>query len=188
MASSVGPLIFEFGTFNKATFPTPADFLARLDPFLEALPEGFRYAIEIRNHEYLSPAYFDLLGSHNVAHVFNAWTRMPALDEQAQLPGAFTADFTVVRALLTQGRGIRAGGQDLRAIPLDPGAERGRAGRHAENRPGDAESEKGCLHLRQQPAGRQRTVDDRGRGGLSRVMRCAGSGGTRARCLTAIPV
>jgi len=39
----VGPLIFEFGTFNKSTFPTRTDFMARLDPFLKALPQGFRY-------------------------------------------------------------------------------------------------------------------------------------------------
>jgi uncharacterized protein YecE (DUF72 family) len=100
----VGPLILEFGTFNKTTFPTPADFMATLDPFLQALPEGYRYAVEIRNPEYLSPAYFELLASHNVAHVFNAWTRMPTLEDQVQLPGAFTADFTVVRALLAKGR------------------------------------------------------------------------------------
>jgi uncharacterized protein YecE (DUF72 family) len=49
----VGPLIFEFGTFNKKIFRPPADFLAKLDPFLKLLPEGFRYAIEIRNQEYL---------------------------------------------------------------------------------------------------------------------------------------
>jgi uncharacterized protein YecE (DUF72 family) len=100
----VATLIFEFGTFNKSTFPTPGDFLARLAPFLVGLPTGFRYSIEIRNPEYLSPAYFDLLASHNVAHVFSAWTRMPALDEQVQLPDAHTADFTVVRALLRKGR------------------------------------------------------------------------------------
>jgi uncharacterized protein YecE (DUF72 family) len=100
----VGPLIFEFGTFNKSTFPTPGDFMARLEPFLAALPDGFRYAVEIRNPDYLAPAYFDLLASHNTAHVFSAWTRMPALEEQVQLPGAFTADFTVVRALLRKGR------------------------------------------------------------------------------------
>jgi hypothetical protein len=29
---------------------------------------------------------------------------MPALDQQAELPEAFTADFTVLRALLTKGR------------------------------------------------------------------------------------
>jgi hypothetical protein len=90
----VGPLIFEFGTFNKKTFPTPADFLAILDPFLESLPDGFRYAVEIRNQEYLTPEYLGVLASHNVAHTLNAWTRMPGLDEQAQLPGVLTADFT----------------------------------------------------------------------------------------------
>jgi uncharacterized protein YecE (DUF72 family) len=100
----VGPLIFEFGTFNKQTFPMPADFLAVLDPFLGSLPTGFRYAVEIRNENYLSPRYFDVLASHNVAHVLNAWTRMPALADQAQLPGVFTADFAVVRALLRRGR------------------------------------------------------------------------------------
>ena len=100
----VATLIFEFGAFNQTTFPTPADFMARLDPFLGALPEGFRYGIEIRNSDYLSPAYFDLLASHNVAHVFTAWTRMPRLEDQAQLSDAYTADFTVVRALLRKGR------------------------------------------------------------------------------------
>jgi uncharacterized protein YecE (DUF72 family) len=100
----VATLSFEFGTFNKGTFPTPGDFYAALDPFLAALPGAFRYAVEIRNPEYLSPDYFDLLASRNAAHVLNAWTRMPPLDEQARLPGVLTADFTVVRALLKRGR------------------------------------------------------------------------------------
>lgn len=104
-ADRVGPLIFEFGTFNKATFPNPGDFLGRLDPFLARLPEGFRYSVEVRNPEYLSPGYFGLLAGHNVAHCFNAWTRMPGLDDQARLDDAYTADFTVVRALLRKGRG-----------------------------------------------------------------------------------
>jgi uncharacterized protein YecE (DUF72 family) len=100
----VGPLIFEFGTFNTSTFPTRADFMARLDPFLKSLPQGFQYAVEIRNEDYLRPDYLHVLESNNVAHVFNAWTRMPSLEEQARLPEAFTADFTVVRALLQRGR------------------------------------------------------------------------------------
>lgn len=107
----VATLIFEFGTFNKNTFPKPADFLARLDPFLAALPEGFRYSVEIRNPEYLSPDYFALLTAHNVVHVFTAWTRMPLIEEQIQLPEAFTADFTVVRALLRKGRTFEQAGQ-----------------------------------------------------------------------------
>lgn len=100
----VATLIFEFGTFARSTFPTPADFYARLDVFLEALPGGFRHAVEIRNPEYLGADYFALLARHGVAHVFNAWTRMPELGAQRELPGAFTAEFTVVRALLARGR------------------------------------------------------------------------------------
>ena len=103
-AARVATLIFEFGTFPKSLFPTPDDFLARLDHFLQGLPEGFRYAVEIRNADYLGPGYFSLLASRGVAHVFNAWTRMPELGKQIELPDAFTADFTVVRALLVKGR------------------------------------------------------------------------------------
>lgn len=100
----VGVLIFEFGTFARSAFSRPADFFHQLDPFLASLPPHFRYSVEIRNEEYLGTEYFNLLRSHNTAHVFNAWTRMPELHEQIDLPGAFTADFSVVRALLKRGR------------------------------------------------------------------------------------
>jgi uncharacterized protein YecE (DUF72 family) len=103
-AKQVANLIFEFGTFNKTTFPTPTDFFTRLEPFLAALPAGFRYAVEIRNKDYLTPEYFSVLTRHNIAHVFNARTRMPSLSDQIMLSDAFTADFTVVRALLSHGR------------------------------------------------------------------------------------
>ncbi|MFO0958790.1 MAG: DUF72 domain-containing protein [Isosphaeraceae bacterium] len=103
-SARVGPIIFEFSTFNKSTFATTADFLDRLGPFLDALPKGPHYAVEVRNPEYLGPAYFGTLADRGVAHAFNAWTRMPALDDMATVPEAFTADFTVVRALLRKGR------------------------------------------------------------------------------------
>jgi uncharacterized protein YecE (DUF72 family) len=103
-APRVAALIFEFGTFAKSTFPTLDHFLDHLNPFLAALPGGFSYSIEIRNPEYLKPGYFDLLSRHKVAHTFNAWTRMPDLVTQIDMPGAFTADFTVVRALLSRGQ------------------------------------------------------------------------------------
>src|SRR5262249_62425881 len=77
--------------------------VGRLDGFLSAWPNGGRSAVEIRNEEYLGPAYFAVLARHNVAHVFNAWTRMPPVGEQITMPGAYTADFAVVRALLTKG-------------------------------------------------------------------------------------
>ena len=93
-------LIFEFG----ARGASPREFSARLDGFLGALPATFRYAVEVRNREYLQPRYFEILREHAAAHVLNAWTKMPALTEQIAMPEAFPADFTVVRALLRQGR------------------------------------------------------------------------------------
>jgi uncharacterized protein YecE (DUF72 family) len=99
-ASRVVPLIFEFG--SRSTAPIP--FIDQLDRFLDALPAGFRYSVEVRNREFLCPRYFEALRAHNIAHVFNSWTRMPPISEQAAIPGAFTTDFTVVRALLRPGR------------------------------------------------------------------------------------
>lgn len=104
----IAVLIFEFGTFGKQTFRDAGDFLTQLDPFLAALPDSFRYAIEIRNQEFLTREYFQCLRGHRVAHVFNAWTRMPEITEQMHLPEVFTADFTVSRALLRKGRPYEA--------------------------------------------------------------------------------
>lgn len=100
----VAVLIFEFGTFSRAAYPDAAAFLPDLDRFLEAIPGTFRYSVEIRNPEFLGPEYFDCLRSHGVAHVFNAWARMPEIGAQMAQPGAYTADFTVCRALLRHGR------------------------------------------------------------------------------------
>jgi uncharacterized protein YecE (DUF72 family) len=100
----IAALIFEFGSFARQCYPEVGAFLQELDPFLAALPAGFRYAVEIRNPEFLSPEYFTCLRSHGVAHVFNAWTRMPEIGTQMQLRDSYTADFSVARALLRHGR------------------------------------------------------------------------------------
>jgi uncharacterized protein YecE (DUF72 family) len=100
----VAVLIFEFGSFSRLSYRDSAEFLEELDPFLAALPPGFRYAVEIRNPDFLDHDYFSCLNARGVAHVLNAWTRMPALQVQMRLPEVYTAGFTVSRALLRQGR------------------------------------------------------------------------------------
>ncbi len=99
-----GLLIFEFGAFSRRSIEGLDEFLERLDPFLAELPEQYRYAVEVRNPEFLRPQYFDCLRARGVAHVYNAWTRMPELRQQIDLPGSATAGFLVCRALLRQGR------------------------------------------------------------------------------------
>ncbi len=97
-------LIFEFGAFGRKSFEELSAFLDRLDPFLAALPPEFRYAVEIRNPEFLETDYFACLRSHGVAHVYNAWSRMPELRHQMAIPDSVTAGFQVCRALLRRGR------------------------------------------------------------------------------------
>jgi len=97
-------LIFEFGAFGQRTFGELSEFLDRLEPFLAALPPEFRYAVEIRNPEFLEKNYFACLRSHGVAHVYNAWSKMPELRHQMAIPESVTADFLVSRALLRHGR------------------------------------------------------------------------------------
>jgi len=96
-------LIFEFGAAGIRGMELSA-FLDRLDPFLTKLPPVFRYAVEIRSPEFLAAEYFSCLRARGVAHVYNAWSRMPELRHQIAIPDSATADFQVCRALLRRGR------------------------------------------------------------------------------------
>lgn len=97
-------LIFEFGAFDANEFTAPEEFLEQLGLFLRVLPDGFRYAVEIRNPEFLGIEYLACLHQHKVAHVLNAWSRMPELSDQLLVPNVLTSEFTVLRALLRKGR------------------------------------------------------------------------------------
>ncbi len=97
-------ILFEFSAFPATAFGDADSFAETLSDFLGALPSEFRYGVEIRNPELLEPVYLRVLAEHRVAHVLNSWTRMPALADQLDLPGIFTTDFTVSRALLRAGR------------------------------------------------------------------------------------
>jgi uncharacterized protein YecE (DUF72 family) len=103
-AGHVGPFVFEFQTIGRSARLTALDFANLLDQFFSRLPRELPYAVELRNQEFLTPPYFAVLREHNVAHVFNSWTRMPPVGEQIELPGAFSAPFTVARILLRPGR------------------------------------------------------------------------------------
>jgi uncharacterized protein YecE (DUF72 family) len=98
-------ILFEFGSHVGQSFRTAGlpEFLDRLDPFLQSLPPEFRYGVEVRNPEFLHKDYFACLRSHGVAHIYNAWSRMPELHEQLAIPDSVTADFQICRALLRRG-------------------------------------------------------------------------------------
>lgn len=101
----VGVLMFEFTRFHTSDFARGRDFLDALVQFLERLPKGWRYGVEIRNPQFLQPEYFSALHSFQVAHVLNSWEAMPPLEAQIQMSGVLSSDaFTAARLLLKPGR------------------------------------------------------------------------------------
>jgi uncharacterized protein YecE (DUF72 family) len=101
----IGVLIFEFSRFHPRDFAKGRDFVDALSSFLEALPKGWRYGVEVRNRSLLQPDYFAMLKQREVAHVFNAWTKMPTVSEQLDLEGSLDGtNFRTARLLLKQGR------------------------------------------------------------------------------------
>jgi uncharacterized protein YecE (DUF72 family) len=68
------------------------DLLPRLEAFLARLPPGPRYAVEVRNRTWLTPALGETLSTHNVALVLQDLYYMPRMDW-------ITAGFTVIRWL-----------------------------------------------------------------------------------------
>ncbi len=103
-ARHAGPLIFEFQAIAREERLAGPAFAERLDRFFSKLPKEGRYAVEVRNAEFLTPEYFAVLREHDVAHVLSSWTRMPSIGMQLDLPGVLTAGFLVARALLRPGR------------------------------------------------------------------------------------
>jgi uncharacterized protein YecE (DUF72 family) len=100
----IGALIFEFAEFRPTDFKSGDDFLVQLDSFLQALPPGWPYSVEIRTEEFFTDAYLQVLAKHGVAHVLSQWSYMPEVSQQLKQPGIFTADFRVARFLLRRGR------------------------------------------------------------------------------------
>lgn len=105
LGSKLGLMLFEFSRFDARDFGRGRDFVDRLDVFLDHLPKGFRFGVEIRNANFLQPEYFEMLARHGVAHVYNSWQGMPPVAEQIDLLESLpSAPFVAARFLLRPGR------------------------------------------------------------------------------------
>ena len=100
----IGAVILEFSHFRSGDWKRGRDFVAALDLFLDRVPKGWNYSVEVRNESLLQPEYFEVLRRHGVAHTFNNWSRMPPVLKQMEIPDSFTADFATARFLLKPGR------------------------------------------------------------------------------------
>jgi len=99
LGEKLGPLLFQFPYFKKDTFAQPDEFLARLIPFLDTLPQGYRFAVEIRNKHFVCPPYVEALRERKIALALIDHPYMPFVSQLFQQCDPITADFTYIRWL-----------------------------------------------------------------------------------------
>jgi len=99
LGEKLGPMLFQFGYFNKNAFAGLDEFLARLLPFLKKLPRGYKFAVEIRNKNWLIPKFVDALRDRAIALTLIDQSWMPRPAEWFARFDPITADFTYIRWL-----------------------------------------------------------------------------------------
>lgn len=67
LGDRLGPLLLQFPYFAASSFPSLGAFLERLGPFLDSLPRGPSYAVELRNPSWFTSRLVEWLGEKRVA-------------------------------------------------------------------------------------------------------------------------
>lgn len=77
LGGKLGPLLFQFAPQDFSGLGGARWLVDRLHRFLQALPRGPLYAVEVRNRDLLSGAYADALADVGVCHCINVYPGMP---------------------------------------------------------------------------------------------------------------
>jgi uncharacterized protein YecE (DUF72 family) len=117
LQAKAGPLLFQFPPLSVAAVGGSLRFAERLHAFLDALPRGPLYAVELRNRDLFTPAYIEALIAVDAVHCFNVHPTMPSLHEQCMLATDATSRALVVRWMLHPG--LRYEGARRRYEPFD---------------------------------------------------------------------
>lgn len=97
LESKLGPIMFQFEYLNKQKMPSKEVFFERFGRFIDAAPKGYRFAVEIRNPNYLSPAFFDFLKDRDLGFVYLDGYYMPPIGQVFDKFKPETASFQVIR-------------------------------------------------------------------------------------------
>lgn len=110
LGEKAGALVFQFAPQDLGT---PEAFADDLHRFLDALPRGPVYGVELRNRELLTPAYAAALADTGACHCHNVHSRMPDIRTQARLAGTSRpgTPATLIRWLLAPGMTYEAAGR-----------------------------------------------------------------------------
>ena len=99
LGDRAGPLLVQLPYFNKSHFSGEDEFLARLDAFLGTLPGDFRYAVEVRNQQWYTPALCEVLRAHRAAFCLSDLSYLPHPAEVIERLDVATTDFSYVRLI-----------------------------------------------------------------------------------------
>jgi uncharacterized protein YecE (DUF72 family) len=100
LGKSLAVLLFQFPPQDARE---PRAFAERLATFLERLPKGVPYAVELRNPELLTPAYARALEQTGAVHAHNVWGSMPSVLTQARSIPPVARRPLIVRWLMRPG-------------------------------------------------------------------------------------
>jgi uncharacterized protein YecE (DUF72 family) len=96
LEEKLGVLVFQFPYFNKEMIEF-SEFCDRLEKLLAGLPQG-RYAVEVRNRDWIDEPLFNLLREHDVSFVPTDFPGMPSV-VNLRNADAITSDFVYIRLL-----------------------------------------------------------------------------------------
>jgi uncharacterized protein YecE (DUF72 family) len=92
LGPKLGPMVFQFPAFDRWKFPSQRHFLAVLVPFLSKLPCDRKFAIEVRNRNWLDATLANLLRDHQIALVLQDISPEPARFEREKTHPLGAAD------------------------------------------------------------------------------------------------
>jgi uncharacterized protein YecE (DUF72 family) len=113
-----GPLVVQLPYLNRSAFASVEPFLARLDAFLDRLPSGPRYGVEVRNKNWIGEPLLALLRNRNMALVLVDIAYMPHPAVLAERHDLVTADFVYAR-LIGDRKAVEAKTETFDRIVLD---------------------------------------------------------------------
>ena len=101
LGDKLGPMLLQFPKFDKWVFKGPDEFRVRLQSFFKRSADlnAGRFAVEVRNKDWLDSRLTDLLREHNVALALTDTSFMPRPWEMKGALDLVTADFVYVRWL-----------------------------------------------------------------------------------------
>jgi uncharacterized protein YecE (DUF72 family) len=77
----LGPIMFQFEYLNRQKMTSQAQFQRRMLAFVQRLPAGYPYALEVRNGQYMNKAYFAFLQDAKLFPVLIQGYWMPSVWE-----------------------------------------------------------------------------------------------------------